>query len=274
MPFHVLDGIKFFNFESLNRANVTHAIFTRRGGFSPKPWESLNMGGLVGDHPDNVKKNRELAFQAIGRDPESIYDVWQVHSDKVVCVYSPRPYKLPYQKADAILTNNPNVTLFMRFADCVPIFLFDKELRVVGLVHSGWQGTVKRIAIAAVQTMVDNYGSNLNNIWAGIGPSICVDHYEINSIVAERVREVFGYKYNSVLVEEENCVKLNLWEANKTLLLQAGINLIELSNLCTACHLNDWYSHRGENGKTGRFGALIGLNDNSGFTYRVKKFDS
>jgi YfiH family protein len=259
MPFYSRNGIRFFVFESLTHFEVTHAVFTRRGGYSQKPWESLNVGGLVGDHPGNVEMNRRKAFDTIGRDPASMFDVWQIHSAKVVCVDSPRLPKEPHLKADAILTNSPDVTLFMRFADCVPILLYDPVVKAAGLVHSGWQGTVKKIAVAAVQEMIGNYGSKIENIRAGIGPSICVDHYDVGPDVAQKVMDVFSVDGSRILVEKNHRVRLDLWEANRILLTQAGINRIEVSGICTACHLNDWYSHRGENGKTGRFGVLIGL---------------
>jgi YfiH family protein len=260
MPFISCGEIRYYVFETLNHPGVTHAIFTRQGGLSKTPWKSLNMGGLVGDEQDRVEMNRRLAFQAVGRDPMSMYDVWQIHSSRVLCIDSPRNPQMPHQKADAILTNNPDVTLFMRFADCVPILLYDTVQKVVGLVHAGWQGTLKRIAVSAVQELVRNYGSNLDDIWAGIGPSICVDHYEVGTDVIQRVREVFKDEWIWFLRDENQSVKFDLQETNLYLLKQAGINQIEISDICTVCQKNDWYSHRGENGKTGRFGVLIGLN--------------
>ena len=192
MPFYLHRGIRYFKFRSFDHTEINQAIFTRRGGFSPKPWESLNMGGMVGDDRQRVEMNRNRAFLAVGRDPTSMYDVWQVHSAKVVCVNSPRPVGVPHLKADGVLTDNPKVTLFMRFADCVPITLYDPERHVVGLIHSGWQGTVKKIVNAAIHAMVRNYNCKVENILAGIGPSISVHHYEVGPEVVENVREVFG----------------------------------------------------------------------------------
>jgi len=260
MPFISDGGVQYYKFDSFDQPEVTHAIFTRQGGFSQKPWDSLNMGGLVGDESHNVEMNRVRAFGVVGKDPNSMYDVWQVHSATVVCVDHPRTPGSPHLKADAILTDKPDVTLFMRFADCVPILLYDVDKNIVGLVHSGWQGTIKKIPVAAVDTMVRYYGSRVENIRAGIGPSICADHYEVGPEVAEQVRIVFGKIGNQILRTGNSALKFDLWEANRILLAQAGITEIEISGLCTACHLDDWYSHRGEKGRTGRFGVLIGLN--------------
>lgn len=262
MPFNSHGGIYYFKFESFDHPDITHAIFTRRGGISPDPWKSLNVGGYLGDDPSRVAWNRECAFRAVGRNPASMYDVWQVHSEQVVCVDSPRPWEVPHLQADAMLTNNPEVTLFMRFADCVPVFLFDPIKQVIGLVHSGWLGTVKKIAVKAIEAMVQNYGCQVENIQAGIGPSICVDHYEIGPEVVQQVLERLGEDGDQFLWRVNQTVKFDLWAANQRLMAQAGIKKIEVCGLCTACQIEDWYSHRGESGKTGRFGALIGLTGN------------
>jgi YfiH family protein len=260
MPFHQAGLIKYFAFENMTALAVTHAVFTRQGGVSPEPWDSLNVGGYIGDELEHTYLNRVRSFEAVGRDPETVYDVWQVHSAGVICTDKPRPRDAAHKKADAILTNNPEVTLFMRFADCVPILFFDPGKKVVGIAHAGWQGTVKRIVSATVDKMVSVYGSDPVNIWAGIGPSIGAHHYEIGREVVQSVRNVFGSQAESLLPSQNGSVHFDLWEANRLLLEQAGLKKIEISGVCTACHLQDWYSHRWERGKTGRFGALIGLN--------------
>ena len=260
MPFYQTGSIKYFSFENLASTAITHAIFTRQGGVSQAPWDSLNMGGYIGDALENTYLNRVRAFKALARDPATVYDVWQVHSADVICASEPRPRNIAHKKADAILTDNPDVTLFMRFADCVPILFYDPVMKVVGVAHAGWQGTVKRIATATVDKMVLNYGCDPADIRAGIGPSIGPHHYEIGPEVVGRVKETFGLRALSLLGSQDGSVHFDLWEANRLLLEQAGIKQIEISGLCTACHPQDWFSHRGERGKTGRFGALIGLN--------------
>jgi len=253
-------GMRYFSFESFESLNLTHAIFTRRGGVSPKPWDSLNMGNVVGDDPQKVGENRVRAFRGLDRDPKSMYDVWQVHSAEVVCVDAPRGADVPHIQADAILTDNPEVTLFMRFADCVPILLFDPRKKVAGIVHAGWRGTIKKIGLAAVQAMVINYGSNPADILAGIGPSISVERYEVGQEVVDQVEKNFSKDAGLLLQKLNGGVKFDLWKANRLLLEQAGLVKIEVAGICTASHPEDWYSHRGEYSKTGRFGVLIGLN--------------
>lgn len=262
MPFYQPDSIRYFTFESLSEVSIPHAVFTRRGGTSPSPWDSLNVGALVGDDPERVMENKLRCFRSLGRSDETMYDVWQVHSSDVVCTDAPRPASTPHLKADAILTDRPEVTLFMRFADCVPVLFSDPHRRVVGLAHAGWLGTVRRTVAAAVEAMVERYHSNPADIIACIGPSIGAHHYEVGPEVVNQVRNTFGADARSLLSAsngDAQRARFDLWAANRLILEQSGVKQIELAGLCTACHLEDWYSHRGEAGQTGRFGVIIGL---------------
>ena len=156
MPFAEKNGIRYFQFDSLR---VRHAVFSRHGGVSAEPWDSLNVGGTVGDDIEHVRKNRLRSFEVLGCKPESMFDVWQVHSANVVYAESPHPEEFEYQKADIILTDKPEVTLFMRFADCVPVLVHDPVKQVVGVAHAGWMGTVKDVAGATVNAMVERYAA-------------------------------------------------------------------------------------------------------------------
>ncbi len=262
MPYEQSDRVRYFVFNLFCQRNITHAIFTRQGGFSPAPWKSLNFGGTVGDDPERVLRNQKIAFNAIGRDILSIHDLWQVHSSRVIQVNTPRLAGIPYIRADAMVTDNPEVTLLMRFADCVPILLFDPNKNVVGMVHSGWEGTVKKIVNKTITTMSNLFNCKPEDVLAGIGPSISVDQYSIGQEVEEKVRRSFGILSDHVLQKGNGTVKFDLWEANRILLAQSGVRKIETANICTASHLDDWFSHRGEGGRTGRFGAVIGLGRN------------
>jgi YfiH family protein len=256
MPFSQHNGLRYYQFETLN---TRHAIFTRLGGVSPEPWSSLNVGGTVGDDLDRVRDNRRLSFEALGRVPESIFDVWQVHSADAVCAHAPRVEGDSLRQADIILTDKPNVTLFMRFADCVPILFHDPHRGVIGVAHAGWLGTLRDVASVTVNTMKANYGSNPADILAFIGPSIGPDHYEIGADVILQVMQKFGDDSDQVLQSHNGKIHFDLWKTNRILLERAGIGRIELAGICTACHTDDWFSHRAEKGRTGRFGGLISL---------------
>jgi YfiH family protein len=252
-------GVRYFHFESLDAAGLVHAVFMRQGGVSEGPWTSLNVGSTVGDNPYNVLENKRRSFAALDRDPESLFDVWQVHGRAVVRGEAPRPPHVPHRRADAIITRTPGVTLFMRFADCVPIFLYDPVRKAAGLVHAGWRGTVQDASGAALEAMQEHYGSRPEDILAAIGPSIGPDHYEVGPEVAEQVQQAFGEHAAALLCGENGRTHLDLWQANRLRLEQHGVRHIELAGICTACNTADWFSHRAEAGRTGRFGALLAL---------------
>jgi YfiH family protein len=149
----------------------------------------------------------------------------------------------------------------MRFADCVPIFLFDPVRRVIGLVHTGWLGTVRKAAGAAVGAMAQRHRSRPQDILAGIGPSICREHYPVGPEVVEQVRQAFGPGAEEHLHRSDSVTQFDLWSANRRLLEAEGVESIEVCEICTAAHPEDWYSHRGERGRTGRFGALLALGE-------------
>lgn len=256
-------GMELFKFESFDQELISHAFFTRNGGVSPEPWNTLNQGGGLGDGKENVIENRRRSFDAISRSVESIYDVWQVHSADIVVAEAPRPLNVEHIKADAIFTTNPDVTLFMRFADCVPIMIYDKNKKVVAIVHAGWQGTVKKIVKKAVLFLKNNFRIATDSLVAGIGPSIGPCHYEIGSEVESAVKSAFPEDWKELLECRNSKVFFNLWKANQIQLEKMGVKSIEIAQVCTACHTDTWFSHRQERGKTGRFGAAIHLRDRS-----------
>lgn len=258
MSFHQNDGVRFFRFGGFPNS-ITHAVFTRQGGVSPEPWHSLNVGGTVGDDPERVRANRVRSFEAVHRTPASIYDVWQVHSADVVHADAPRDFSVDVKQADILLTDKPDVTLYMRFADCVPLLFHDPQKGVAGIAHAGWLGTVRGVAAKAIAAMRGKYGCKPENILAAIGPSIGPDHYEIGPDVIVQVQHAFGGDSERLLESHHGRVHLDLWMANYLQLQKAGVEKIETAGICTACHLDDWFSHRAEKGRTGRFGALIGL---------------
>ena len=258
MPFAERAGLRYFAFE-LFPPDLVQGVFTRRGGVSPEPWASLNVGATVGDEAMNVRENRVRSFRVLGRQIESMFDVWQVHSADVAIVNAPRGADEGYRKADVILTNRPEVTLYMRFADCVPVLLYDPVRAAIGMVHAGWLGTVRGAAKAAIEAMTSAYGSEADDILAAIGPSIGPDHYEVGAEVQEQFKVAFGSMSGDLFEVREGRLYLDLWAANALQLRQSGVRRIAVAGVCTACHNDDWFSHRAEKGKTGRFGALIAL---------------
>ena len=258
MPFHEKDGLRYYSFDIFSNS-IMQAVFTRHGGISPAPWQSLNLGGSVGDDPAHVAANRIHIFDTLGRAPASIHDVWLVHGTDIVYADAPRSLETHPERADILLTDNPEVSLFMRFADCVPLLFHDPKKHVIGISHAGWMGTVKGVGVTTVKAMQTRYGSNPKDIVVGIGPSIGVDHYEVGEDVVSQFREKYGVDTERIIQTRNGSTYLDLWTANLIQLQNAGVEQVQVSGVCTACHLDDWFSHRAEKGKTGRFGVLMAL---------------
>ena len=248
-----------FVFQGDDFKGIVYGFFTRKGGVSEGQYASLNLGGSIGDTPENVVENRRRVFESLGRKPFSLFDVWQIHGSNVTCTEQPRDLQAPHIKSDAIFTDNPEVTLLMRFADCVPIILYDPIKQVVGIVHAGWIGTVNQIVGHAIDEITRYYGCQPRNIVAGIGPSIGPDHYIVREDVLTQAKEVFQDKNGEILSKEDGVARFNLWKANEHLLRKCGVERILQANECTACDTSRWFSHRAENGKTGRFATVVGL---------------
>lgn len=261
MPFKHAGALRYYQFKALSNHPVAHAIFTRRGGVSEGPFAELNVGATVGDQVENVKKNLELAFAAVNRPRNSLFDSWLVHGTHALVAEAPRPpeWERPPQ-ADIVVTNKPHVTLFMRYADCVPIVLYDPVKRAIGLAHAGWRGTLQNVAARAVDIMSEHFGSQPEDLVASLGPAICVDHYEVGPEVAAEVTKTFGANADRVLRRSSPSIKFDLVGANRLALEHVGVLQVEVSDSCTFSNTDDWFSHRASGGTTGRFGALIALN--------------
>ncbi len=253
------EGLKYYQFECYDCGEITHGIFTRKGGVSPSPWDSLNLGGTVGDSRENVVENRRRVFNALHLAVESIYDAWQVHGTTVIHVKQPRRLESPHIHGDILLTDRPGITLMMRFADCVPILLHDPIKKIIGIVHAGWKGSVERVAEKSIVAMQKGYGSNPADIIAGIGASICSEHYLVRKDVRDHAAGHIAHLLDEVFLEKNGQLHLDLWKLNEIILRESGVKKIQVSNQCTACDLEEWYSHRAQAGSTGRFAAVIAL---------------
>lgn len=251
--------LRWFEFEIFTGMNLKHGVFTRHGGVSEFPLKSLNLGGTVGDLKEHVIENKRRLLDAADLEFDSVFDGWQVHSTDYIRVNKPRHADQPHPKADILVTDVPGITLMMRFADCVPIMAYDPCRHVAGIAHAGWKGTTMDVAGHLVQALSSEYDSEPNDILTAIGPSICQEHYQVGMEVVDATRKVLGSDADIVLSWKDNRPHLDLWKTNQILLRRAGVKRIELAQLCTVCHNEDWFSHRAENGHTGRFGAVIQL---------------
>jgi hypothetical protein len=253
-------GLVYYQFDRwADDPRLAHGIFTRRGGASQPPWDSLNLGGTVGDDQSAVRENHRRVYAALNLDAARACTVWQVHSADTVVVRGSVPNRRWLARADGMVTDQPGLPLVMRFADCAPILLFDPVQHVIGLAHAGWRGTVAGAATSALQTMCTAFDSRPHNVQAAVGPSIGPDRYQVGEEVVQAVQAAFGSVDNLIRRADDGSAYLNLWAANCLALERAGVTQIDLAGLCTATRTDEFYSHRAEAGRTGRFGVVMAL---------------
>ncbi len=240
--------------------NLHHAIFTRRGGHSRAPFAALNLGISVGDDPETVKKNYEQACGVLNISPDQTVSCHLVHSADVITV-NPANRQRVMGQADGLITVTPGIYLSMRFGDCTPLIFFDPVRGAVGLTHAGWRGTMQDAAGATVRAMVRQFDCRARDIIAVIGPAIGPCCYEVGPEVMDTA--VTALPDSASLFVQRNGradrAHFDMWEANRRQLAATGVEQIILSELCTACRTDQFFSHRAEQGRTGRFGVIIGL---------------
>jgi polyphenol oxidase len=256
------NGLPYFQFESLLQTGMLHqAVFTRQGGVSQSPFDSLNLSVSVPDEKARVYANRRIAYGLYGRDTNSVVHAHLVHGADVAHV-SHLDYGTWIPHTDGIITNEPGCALTMNYADCTPIFLYDPRKQAIGLGHAGWLGSTRDLPGSLVQAMTAAFGSDPADLIAGIGPCIGPCCYEVGEPVISEVLDAFE-DGQSLLIDQANGhgPHFDLPEANRRNLHRAGVQSIELSGLCTACRTDLFFSHRAEKGKTGRFGTILILGE-------------
>ncbi|HHX42612.1 MAG TPA: peptidoglycan editing factor PgeF [Chloroflexi bacterium] len=256
------DGLVWYTLASYAGLPVVHGAFTRLGGVSREPFASLNVGGHVGDDPAAVAANHRAIYAALGVDPARVVSARQVHGDRVARV-GDADVGRTLEATDALITDAPDVLLVLRFADCVPVWLYDPQHHAIGLAHAGWQGTARCIAAKTVCAMGETFGSRPEDIRAGIGPAIGPCCYEVGTDVIEALRAAIVDAEGLLQQRTPHTAHLDLWRANAVQLSAVGVTHIEVAGLCTACHVDAFYSHRREAGRTGRFAVVAGLEERS-----------
>lgn len=241
---------------------------TRHDGASESPYTSCNLGLHVGDEAARVLRNRERQAEPFGLPLDAWVAGEQVHGDVVAVVTAEqrgagaRDMASALAGTDALITNVPGIVLSTYAADCVPLLFADERQMVIGAAHAGWQGTVLQIGAKTVAQMQKVYGCEPTEIRVRIGPSIGPCCYEVDERVAVRVREAFPQVAEQLLRPNDNGRwQLDLWAANEWALQRAGVpaaNIVREA-ACTSCQVRDYFSHRKEQGKTGRHAGLIAI---------------
>ncbi|GAB4514437.1 MAG: hypothetical protein Kow0047_26250 [Anaerolineae bacterium] len=205
-----------------------------------------------------MAENHRRLCEAVGADPDSLVSPRQVHGARIVRVGGESRGRI-IPDCDGLVTDEPGVALLLRFADCVPLIAYDPEHHAVGVAHAGWRGTIAGIARNLVEAMGVAFHSRPDKLIVGIGPSIGPCCYQVGADVLEAARRTWGELDGLFQQREDDGLFFDLWAANRRLLEDAGVRSIEVSGLCTACHVDEFYSHRRERGMTGHHGALAML---------------
>lgn len=253
---------------------LRHGFSTKLGGVSSDMFATMNLGSETSpyqDNPANIEENYRRIAKSIGFDVNSVVVSMQVHKTNILKVDKKDCGKglfvtRDFDEIDGLITNQPGVTLVTKYADCVPLYFVDPVKKAIGLTHSGWRGTVKKIGKITVEEMQENYECDPKDIIAVVGPSICVDCYEIGGETIEEFKKAFPYyQEDKILIPKDNGKYLcDLWSANRSVLIEAGLlpENIHISGVCTSCN-SDWlFSHRKTQGKRGSLAAFLTMTEN------------
>ncbi len=251
--------LDFYRFDHLQKyTKVLHVVTTKS---SDLPY-AFSLALHTGEERAEIVANRNKLSKLLNTNKELHYIVAnQTHSDHIKVIQKQESkgwgnLEDAIKDCDALITNVEGVVLCILTADCVPILLYDKKKKVLAAIHAGWKGTQAHIVSKTLQKMTEVFGSNAKDIFAGIAPSIGSCCYEVGEDVAEHF-----FEYPEAFTKQGEKYMLNLPYLNQKQLLDAGVeeSNIEMSNICTACEVERFFSYRKEKGCSGRFMSMIGL---------------
>lgn len=262
------NGVMYLTFKAFENAGLKHGFSTRIGGVSEGIYKSMNLSFSRGDEFDKVMENHRRFAEAVGYDHKSTVLSNQIHEVHVARVGAEDRGKgmdggIGIEGADGLVTDEPGVPLMTFYADCVPLFFYDPVKKVIAASHSGWRGTVAGMGKVTVEYMCSEMGCKREDILAVIGPSICMDCYEVSEDVAEKFMETFAEGVHDDILRKkpDNKYLLNLWNANKHVLLNAGLkpDNITMPEICTFHNPEIMISHRYTDGKRGSLAGVVVL---------------
>lgn len=259
--FEEIEGVTLVKFPVIENTGLArHCYSTRRGGVSGPPYDTLNPGKTTADSAEHILENRKRLEAAAGLPlRESI----RIEHGSKVHVLRGSPPEFPQEKADSAVTDRPGAALTILYADCVPIFIVDRETPAVALVHGGWRSTAGHIVSETLGRMRAVYGTRPSACVAAVGPSICRKCFVVDEDVAALFRKTFN-RWEDLFPHPSNIngkYHIDLWKLNERELLEAGLprSGVAVSGLCTSCNPDLFYSYRRDGGTTGRMAAVIEL---------------
>lgn len=264
-------GVVWLEFPGLSSTGMVHHGFsTRLGGVSQGKFATMNLTFTKGDNPEHVMENYRRMARVLKVDEKRMVLSWQTHTTNVRVVTEEDAGKgiireRDYKDVDGLITNVPGITLVTFFADCVPLYIVDPVHGAIGLSHSGWRGTVRRMGKKTLEAMNLEYGTRPEDVIAAIGPSICQDCFEVGEEVAEAFGEAFSQTDLSRLYyrKENGKYQLDLWRANEIIFSEAGVakENIYTTDICTHCNPQLLFSHRTVGTERGNLAAFLCLKE-------------
>ena len=239
---------------------VPHCFTTKLGGVSTGVMAGLNIAYKEGEAMENVEENLRILGRALGFDPEKLVLTRQNHSDVVRVVTKADHTTLchrDYPWCDGLVTKTAGVALMIFTADCTPLLFHDPVTGAVGAAHAGWRGTASQIGARVVETMVREYGCDPANIHAAIGPNVGFCHFETDGDVPEAMIKSYGDEVKKYIRTQGEKFYLDLKALNALSLRRAGVTHIEISEECTMCSPDRFWSHRITGSNRGSQGAVI-----------------
>ncbi len=215
------------------------------------------MGHTVGDDNAVVDANQAAVFRALSISAGQVVTAHQVHGCRATVV-GRREGGQVIPATDALLTDDPETVLMLRFADCLPILFYDPRHGAVALAHAGWRGTMQNVAAATVRAMQIAYQTDPTELRVGFGPCIQICCYQVGEEVRDAAQRAFPASVPLFVRQPDGSHHFDLLLANTWQLQQAGVSCFESAPFCTSCRVDEFYSHRREQGRTGRFAVLLG----------------
>lgn len=263
--------VPFLTFPLLEQTGaVRHGFSTRMGGVSQGCYASMNLSFDRGDRLEDVRENFRRMGEALSVSCEDMVLSQQTHTTNVRLVTEEDRGKgvvrpRDYTDVDGLVTDRPGICLVTSYADCVPLYFVDPVKKAIGLSHSGWRGTVGKIGKKTVEKMREKFGTDPSDVIAAVGPSICMDCYEVSEDVVEQFQSAFDEsRWQELYRKNENGkYQLDLWKANELIFQEAGIlpEHIAVTNLCTRCNSTLLYSHRASGDRRGNLCAFLVLKE-------------
>ena len=265
------DYNNLLQFNSLSKHDaLEHFCTTRKGGVSKGAFSSFNLGNFSDDNPMDIFENRQSLARMWYMDISDFIIPHQTHSSNVLVIDQAFLQLNPSDKIDALydvdatITELQDVFLCATTADCVPVLLFDQKRKIIAAIHAGWKGIVDGIIEKTISTMQEVYQSNPSDIFAAIGPSICMKNYEIGEDVSSMFKtEGFDLSTSSFFNEKTNKLHIDLKLITNNELTRLGVpsNQIEISTLCTFDNDELFFSARRQSLHCGRMLSGIKLVD-------------